>query len=235
MRFIIRELPYEKPLAAGQLRYELNGQTTGAVEEWRLTSAASGYRFLRVDLDARAAASGDSYLYHLVLDERGRPERLSYRFWGADLQVKGNVLLEPGNLTATRQTNGQRYEDLIEFSASCGFWFPSSIGLGLLGNCAQGGPPPDAAVTRAITLNAAFSRSPLAEAEAFALQAAEVKLKLGSVETLLVMGQEVNVRPFTIRWQEQVRTIWLDGQNWPLKMARADGLMAVETRRIRYV
>jgi hypothetical protein len=234
MRFIIRELPYERPLAAGQMRYELNDQVTGAVENWRLTSAASGYRFLRVDLDARNAESGDSYLYHLVLDASGRPERLSYRFWGHGLQVTGNVLLDSGNLTASRQVNGTRYEDLVEFTASCGFWFPSSIGLGLLGNCAQGGDPPGAGIARAITLDAALDRMPLEEAQFFALRPVEVELRLGNSERLQFLGQEVMVRPFTIRWLDQERTIWLDNTNWPLKMARSDGLTSIETRHIRY-
>jgi hypothetical protein len=235
MRFIIRELPYEKPLAAGQMQYEINGQATGAVEKWRLTSAASGYRFLRVDLDARDAQSGDTYLYHLVLNGKGQPERLSYRFWGPTLQVTGNVLLESGNLAATRQVNGTRFEDLVEFTTSCGFWFPSTIGLGLLGNCAQGGRPPGDSVIRAVTLNARFNELPSVKAHAFALEASEVKLTLGISEKLVVMRREVAAKPLTIRWQDQERTIWLDESNWPLKMARSDGLSSVETRLVHYV
>ena len=71
MRFIIHELPYERPLLAGRLRYERDGQPTGAIEFWRLTDAVDGYRFLRVDLDARDAASGRSWLYHATLDAAG--------------------------------------------------------------------------------------------------------------------------------------------------------------------
>jgi hypothetical protein len=234
MRFIIRELPYEKPLAAGQMRYEINGRATGAVEKWRLTAAASGYRFLRVDLDARDAQSGDSYLYHLVLNDSGQPERLSYRFWGQALQVTGNVLLELGNLTSTRQVNGTRYEEMVEFAASCGFWFPSTIGLGLLGKCIRGGRLPNEGTTRAVTLNSRFNELSLVKAEAFALQATEVKLELGIGEELVVMGREVTTRPLTMCWQDQERTVWLDESNWPLKMVRGDGLSSVETRLIRY-
>jgi len=32
MRFIIHELPYERPRLAGQLRYKRDGQPTGTVE-----------------------------------------------------------------------------------------------------------------------------------------------------------------------------------------------------------
>ena len=94
MRFIIHELPYEKPVAAGRFRYEQNSQATGAVEHWRLTTAVDDYHFVRVDLDARAATSGHTYLYHLVLNPAGRPERLHYRFWTTGVEVTGNILLD---------------------------------------------------------------------------------------------------------------------------------------------
>ncbi len=73
MRFIIHQLPYERPIVAGQLRYERDGAPTGAVEQYRLTAAVDGYRFLRVDLDARTAPSGRSTLYHLTLNPDGQP------------------------------------------------------------------------------------------------------------------------------------------------------------------
>ncbi len=60
MRFIVHEQAYEKPIAAGQLRYERDGRATGAIESWRLTRAVEGYEILRVDLDARTAESGHS-------------------------------------------------------------------------------------------------------------------------------------------------------------------------------
>lgn len=234
MRFIIRELPYEKPLAAGSLRYEFEGRATGAVEKWRLTSAVSGYRFLRVDLDAREAESGHSHLYHLVLDENGRPERLSYRFWGAGLQVSGNVLLENETLTATRRVNGDRHEDLIDFQSHCAFWFPSSVGLGLLANCAQGSEPPGDGSVTAVTLAVTFDNGRIAAEAAFALVSAEVHLTMGLPEQIPLMGEAVTVRPLAISWQDQERTIWLDAHNWPIKMRRGDGLTATETRYVRY-
>ena len=76
MRFIIHELPYERPLLSGRLRYERDGVPSGAVESWRLTAAVDGYRFLRVDVDAREAPSGRSWLYHLTLNPAGLPDRV---------------------------------------------------------------------------------------------------------------------------------------------------------------
>jgi hypothetical protein len=91
MRFIIHEQPYEKVVAAGELRYEQEGVTTGAVEHWRLTTAVDSYQFLRIDLDARSAPSGQSTLYHLVLNENGRPERLRFRQWSGEHKIAGNL------------------------------------------------------------------------------------------------------------------------------------------------
>lgn len=234
MRFIIRELAYEKPLAAGQLRYEIDGEAMGAVEKWRLTSAASGYRFLRVDLDAREAQSGCSYLYHLVLDENGRPERLSFRFWASDMDVKGNVLLEDEILTTSREVNGRRYEDEVTFQANCAFWFPSSIGLGLLANCAQGGRPPAEGPMMSVTLKPYGEDGRHDAQDAFALRRTQVNLTAGPEEQLEIMGRNQWVTPLDIRWDDQVRTIWLDEYNWPVKMKRGDGLTAVENRYVRY-
>lgn len=227
MRFIIREQPFERVLAAGKLQYEQAGRPTGAVERWRLTTAASGYRFLRVDLDAREAASGHTYLYHLLMNENGRAERLQYRFWGSGLQIKGNVLLEEKSVTVSRETNGQHFEEEVELPAAYGFWFPSAVGLGLLADLASAGQP-----ETAVTLHATID--PQTAAEVLALQQTAVSLVPGNEEQLTVMGQPVAVRSVTIRWDEQERTLWLDEHNWPLKMRRDDGLTAVETRYIRY-
>ena len=99
MRFIIQEQPREKILASGRYRFEQNGVPTGAVESWRLTAVADTYRFLRVDLDAREAASGHSYLYHAVVNAEERIERLKYRFWSDALTIVGDVVLEETAVT----------------------------------------------------------------------------------------------------------------------------------------
>jgi hypothetical protein len=234
MRFIIRELTHETPLAAGQLRYERDGQATGAVEQWRLTAAPDDYRFLRVDLDARDARSGHSYLYHLVLNQHGRPERLSYRFWGSGLQVTGNVLLEDEALTATRRVNGQRYEESIPFPEFCTFWFPSSVGLGLLANCPQGGDPPLNDQVMTVILEAVSDGGLETAESAFSLKSLDVMLTMKAGEIIDIMNNEVMVRPLLVCWQDQERILWLDENNWPVKMRRGDGLTAVETRYLRY-
>lgn len=238
MRFVLREQPYEKPLASGQLRYEQDGRPTDAVESWRLSQAVDGYQFLRVDLDARQAASGHTYLYHLVLHKNGRPERLQYRFWGSGFNVSGHVLLFDGSATASRLVNGQRFEEEITVSGRPAFWFPSSAGLGLLANLAE------EKIAAAITLqvpayaehNSGGDGRPVTgdPAKVFALQQAETHLHYGNKERLAVMDQEWTVRPLSIRWSGQMRTIWLDANSSVLKMVRDDGLTAVATRYIRY-
>ncbi|MCL4266283.1 MAG: hypothetical protein KJ069_23960 [Anaerolineae bacterium] len=214
MRFIVHEQAYEKPIASGLLLYERDGRATGAVESWRLTKAVEGYEILRVDLDARAAESGHSYLYHLVRRADGRAERLSYRFWGDDLMVEGNLLLADTAVTNTRTVNGQTSTEDVELEPGYGFWFPSSVGLGLLAGFGGG---------TAVTLDSVSSEQLAVSSEqlvAFALQVVEV----------VVTGE----RPLTIRWLENERTIWLDEHGWVVKMRRGDGLTAVETRAIWY-
>ncbi len=106
MRFIIRELPYERPLLAGRLRYERDGVPTGAVESWRLTQALDDYRFLRVDLDAREAPSGRSSLFHVTLNPAGRPEQIKYRLWGNGPEVSGTAVWEGNEVIAARRVDG---------------------------------------------------------------------------------------------------------------------------------
>ncbi|HRQ37569.1 MAG TPA: hypothetical protein PLD25_06615 [Chloroflexota bacterium] len=214
MRFIVHEQAYEKPIASGQLRYERDGRATGAVESWRLTRAVEGYEILRVDLDARTVESGHSYLYHLVRRADGRAERLSYRFWDNDLMIEGTLLLEDTAVTNTRTVNGTTYTDDVDLRSGYGFWFPSSIGLGLLAGFGGG---------TAMTLTSVNSEQLAVSgerSEVFALRVVEV----------MVSGE----RPLTIRWLENERRIWLDEHGWVVKMERGDGLTAVETRAVWY-
>lgn len=224
MRFIIHELPYEQPLAAGQLRYAENGVATGALEAWRLTAAVDGYHILRVDLDARAAASGHSYLYHLVLNPYGQPEQLKFRFWGSDLDVNGQVVLEETAVIATREVNGRRYETVLNIAPNYRFWFPACMGLGLL----AGNKNSD--VVTAVSLRSAPSDA----ASAFRLFTTQVRLEAGSSEKLTLLDQVYTTRPLTIRWDREIRRLWLDDNNRPLKMERGDGLTAVAIRHIQY-
>lgn len=232
MRFIIHEQPFEKPLATGLLRYEQDGRSTGTVEHWRLTEAAEGYRFFRVDLDARDGASGDSYLYHLVLNPDNRPERLKFRFYNPRTTITGDLLMEDSVVTLIRDINDQQGEHHFEETAKADnqtvFWYPSAMGLGLL---AYSHPDPLPAGTFP---TGTFPAITLDKAADFALRRVNVTLQPGEKETLAVARQNVVVRPLLIRWQDQSRTIWLNPHKRPVKMVRGDGLAAVEVHHIHY-
>ena len=217
MRFVLHEQSYEKPIASGKLVYEQAGQPTGAVESWRLTEAVEGYRFLRVDLDGRAAASGNSSLFHLTLNPQGQPERLLFRFFGSNVQIKGSVLFDGNVLTIVRELTEQaRQEEQLEATH---FWFPSTVGLGLLAGLAGEGQ------VEAGMLDAAASFAP----RLIALHYHE-----GQPETVEVMGKQWQTRPLTFTWADQTRTVCLDAHHQPLLTKRQDGLLSRETRYVRY-
>lgn len=221
MRFIIREQEHEEPRSAGLLRYQLDGALTGAVEEWRLTAASGGYHFLRVDLDARDAESGDSYLYHLALDPAGRPIRLKFLFFNSETHIAGDLQIDDHSALLSREVNGRRLEDEQDLHSEWGFWFPSTIALGLLAASASGGER-----IWAITLE---------RESGFGLRALTAQLDWQSEEEMDVARQSLWVRPCLIRWNGHSRKVWLDEDCWPVKMRRSDGLKAVESRRIRYI
>ena len=219
MRALIRELPYERPIAAGRYRYERDGRPTGATESWRLTAAQEGYRFLRVDLNAQAATSGDSYLYHLTLDGAGRPDRLSFRYFGATFRAAGNLLFAEDAVTLARTVDGRRLETESAVSPGYAFWFPATAGLALLAKEADDDEP-----MSAVTLD---------KHEQFALRLVDLRIRRRRPQTLSIMGDELDLQPLIISWAEQQRTIWIDQHSWPLKMERAE-LTAIETRYVRY-
>jgi len=224
MRFIIHELSYEKPIASGLWRYSRDRKPTGTLEHWRMTEAVDGFRFLRVDLDARAAESGRSYLYHLTMDENGRPVQLKYRYWGLDLEIIGTVLFEDDAVIVTRNNKNDRRENVLQLSSGYAFWFPATTGLSLLT-----GMSPAKSKT-AVTL-----RSTSDELESLMGPfVTTVNITSQDPEEVEIMGQTRTLQPITIRWQDQQRKTWLDQTNWPLMMKRGDGLTAVETRHIRY-
>ncbi len=226
MRFIIKEQPYEKLLAAGMWRYERDGRATGAVEHWRLTEAAAGYRFLRVDLDARDAESGHTYLYHALLNEDGRIERLKYRFWGSGIQVRGDVLLDPETVTASREVNGVSESETLKMPAGYGFWFPSAEGLGLA-----------AQLPGVVTIPAAALNSVAGGPDTLAVARVELTRYMAITDFVEenVAGQKVWVSPRRVAWNGRERMVYLrqdDGR--PVKMVREDGLTAVAVRHIQY-
>lgn len=223
MRFIVREQGYEKPIAAGQFRYEEDGQPTGAVESWRLTTAVSGYQILRVDLDARNASSGDSYIYHLVQQDDGTPERLGYRYWSTGLMIEGTVLFEGDHVSCRRNVNGRTLEETIPVND--GFWFPSTIGLGVASRLSNKNE-----VTTATLNNQPNQEDTLALMGKTMNQSVE-----SNTETYTLNQKSFTISVKTFSWASSNRAVWIDtDKNWPLKMTREDGLTAVETRYIWY-
>ena len=230
MRFIIKEQPYEKIVAAGKYRYELDGMPTGAVESWRITAVTDGYHFLRVDLDAREAESGHSYLYHAVLNPDGQVERLKYRFWGNGLEIVGDVVLDDEAVTATRKVNGTDYDQALDLPKGYRFWFPSVAGLHFAGW--RGNDP-----KTAVTLN-----SHIGGPDTLAVQVVEFEY-YPLITDHLEMEAAGKVRPYSpwrLAWNDQERIIWRDAETgWPIGMERlkwkgGGRLTAVATQYIRY-
>ena len=230
MRFIVKEQDYEKPIGAGLLRYELDGVPTGAVEQWRLTQALDGYEVLRVDLDAREAASGHSYLYHLVRQADGVPVRLAYRFWGSGLQIEGTLLFSETNITGTRAVNGRTHSEDLDIEPGTLFWFPSAIGLGLALKAKK------VTGNTAVTLNGKIGGE-----ETLALQqiSGDVFFMITDTKPLEVAGKPIETVPTMVRWNGNERIVVRDQNYWPVAMQRlnfAEGkiLSAIESRYIWY-
>ena len=222
MRFIIHEQPYEKPVAAGKFRFEQQGKKTGAVETWRLTAAAEGYRFLRVDLDARDAPSGHTYLYHAVLNADDQIERLKYRFWDreAQLQVSGDLVVEETAVSASRTVNGQIFAQALEMPAGFGVWFPSVTGLGFAARLQRPYPQPT------VTLNNQIGGS-----ETLAAHKVDISVALSPTapEEQLTAGQKMITARRQISWEKNWRLVTLDEKMWPIGLERespvGDGLL----------
>lgn len=230
MRFIVKEQSYEKPIAAGLLRYALDGEPTGATEQWRLSQALDGYEILRIDLDAREAASGNSYLYNLVRQTDGTPERLAYRFWGDGLQVAGTLLFSETNITGTRTVNGRTHEEDLDIAPGTLFWFPSAIGLGLVLRAKK------VTGNTAVTLNSAVGSENM-----LALQqvSVDVFFMITDTKPMEIAGKVMETVPTMVRWNGNERIVVRDQNYWPVAMQRpnfTDGKMltATETRYIWY-
>ena len=227
MRFLVKEQRYEKQIAAGQFRYELNGEPTGAVETWRLNAAMDGFEILRVDLDAREADSGHSYIYHLVRQANGHPERLAYRFWGdsdpiGHLEIEGTLLFEERSILGTRSVNGVTYAEDIDIKRGTGFWFPSAVGLGLAATMKSG---------TAVTLNNVIGGKNTLALKQIDMQVTPMVDDFVDVE---IAGKMVKATSWQVSWKDHMRFVLRDEHGWPIKMQRNDQLTAVETRNIWY-
>lgn len=215
MRKLIQQMPYERPLAAGRYVYTEDGVPTGATEEWQLSAAMEGYRFLRVDLNA-GETSGDHVLYHLVLDGAGRPERLKYRLFRTGLQIMGDLLFEDALALLSRNVNAQQVTSEAPFAQGTAFWFPASAGLSLLGGMEAEGA--------ALTLN---------RAQNLALWPTHLNLSVGAVQTVGIMGRRIQASVVTARWENEERIGWFDEHQWPVRVQRG-ALTATESRYVRY-
>jgi hypothetical protein len=220
MRFLIREQSFERLAAAGRLVYELEGQPTGLVEAWRVTDVADGYRFWRIDLDARKTPSGNSYLYHVVLNRSGQPVRIKFRAFGLQLAAQGDVIVDDTAVTVVRHVNGHSFEDVINRPPMVAPWFPAAGGLALLAAQAI-----DASEIGAVMVE------PSAPANA---ERQVVEFVWWQEDQVPVSGSMIPARHCSIRWSGKQRDLWLDAYGWPVKMVRGDGVAALESTYIRH-
>jgi hypothetical protein len=220
MRFIIREQEYEKLIASGRFRYEMQDRVTGANEAWRQTKVAGGYGFIRVDLDRRETSKSATTLYHLVLSLDNRPARLKFRHFEQMKELNGDVQFQEGNVSLSRQVNGRRLEDELGVEPGFRFWFPSTIGLSLL--CNQ---DIDEGSFTAITLD---------PEQDFKLVERTVTINLQEKDRLTVAGRSTIVQRYLITINKQTHVVWIDEHRWPIIMEYTDGSRAIETQPIRY-
>ena len=222
MRFIIHQQPYERSIVSGTLQYERDGQPTGAVEHYRMTTAVEGYRFLRVDLDARQAPSRRSTLYHMTLDPDAQPEQLKYRLWQDGLEIAGVVSWDGEDIAATHEVNGSVFEDTVEAAA---FWFPSGAGLSLLRPLADHGEN-----VAAVTLE----QDTADLAQAMALRPTSVTVRAKESLEVEVTGSAFQAQEYEINWENQQRRVWLHEDGWPVRVWRDDGLIGVARQLVFY-
>lgn len=213
MRFLINEKPYERPIAAGSLRYIEDGAATGTQEHWRMTRTTRDDLIVRVDLDARDNG-GSSYLYHYIEDSNGVMQRLVYRAFGDGMRVSGSILLEDGHFIDSRVVDGETVEDAISADH---LLFPSTTGLAVL--------------ARHIT------QATVAILDIFADE-----IKLHSVamnctradDAELTIGRKlIQAQTNILNWQDQTRTVQ-HHDGFPLTVNRHDGLTATSAQFIFY-
>ena len=140
MRYLLKEQPYERPLAAGTLVYERESGVPSVLEHWRLTEALDGYRFFRIDLDERAV-TGRSLLFHLLLNEQNRVENLRFRLFSPRQRGEGQVIIEKEMVTVVRTVDDKHFEDeLPGMSGEFPLFVPTAAGLSLVRPWAGHGP-----------------------------------------------------------------------------------------------
>jgi hypothetical protein len=220
MRFIIREQEYEKLSASGRFRYEMQDRATGANESWRQTVVTGGFGFIRVDLDRRETLKAATTLFHLAQSPGHRPIRLKFRHFEQMKEINGDVQIQEGNVTLSRQINGRRYDDELKVAQGFSFWFPSTIGLSML--CKQD------------IKESSFTAVGLDPEEDFRLIDKTVTIKWQEKERLTVAGRSSVAQRCLIVTNEKTNAVWLDEYRWPVFFQYADGEQAIETQPVRY-
>jgi hypothetical protein len=219
MRFIIREQEYEKLVAAGKFRYEMQGKPTGVTESWRITQLSKEYRLLRVDLDARSTAENSSTLYHMALGSDWRPERLKFRHFAGSTEVAGDLLFDEDAVSLYRDINDRRLEDEEMMHSDYRFWFPSVIGYTLLF-----GEP-------VIT---SFQTLTMDQKKDFGLIRRRADIERSGREVVELSGWKVLAQRYLLTWNSERVRLWLDEHGLPILLEQKDGFRAKESQYIRY-
>ncbi|MGB1250970.1 MAG: hypothetical protein ACPG8W_10180 [Candidatus Promineifilaceae bacterium] len=227
MRFLVSEKAYETPIASGRLRYEKDELETGVLESWRLTKTEYGDRILRVDYDSRTL-NGQSFLYHLMLDENDAPQRLVYRYLhdnGAELS--GNLLFTEATMLNSRKIGEAHFSEEMALRP---ILFPSAIGAGFAAR-ALITPRVRSAEVGVLDMHAT-------DAHLLNLQTQTVTIRHQRTRNLKIVrvGRTTHrTTTLELAWGEQSYKLWLDLKHkWPLKVERKNGTIAHETQYIRF-
>jgi len=226
MRFLIREMEYEKPVASGSLRYEQDGNPTGLVEAWRFSSALDGFHFLRVDMDANNPRNQETLLVHVLLNPDREMERMKFRYFESQIEISGDMQFNHDVITLNRivldkfQKTEQRQLDEIPRKAGTVF----SV-------------PPTAVLSLATSLVLEDDRVPMITLDresSFAMQEDTASFAWTMEEERAILRNVIAVRQCSICWRMKETRLWLDKTYWPVSASFSSGLSAVEIAYWRY-
>jgi hypothetical protein len=226
MRFLMREMEYERPVASGTFRFEADGQPTGSVESWRFSRALDSYSFLRVELDTHSQRDQEICLYHALLSPDMDMERLKFRYFGSRVEIEGDLQFDDHIVFMNRlisiKMNGEkrRIVEEIPLESEAVLWFESIAGQGL--------------AAAKVAENSQRSLLILEKEMDFASRHGSARFHWGEEESRTVLRQQVAVRPCSISWDKSSVDIWLDEFSWPVSAAYASGITASETAYVRY-
>jgi len=226
MRFLMREMEYETPVASGNLRFERNGEATGLVEAWKFTKALDGYSFLRIDVDSNSPYNQEITLVHVLLNRHMTIERLKFRFFGTQFDVDGDVQFDRNLMTLNRlisdkdKNTKKRLVEEFPFDPYTVFIFPTIANLAL--------------ITLAIPEDGQRAYVMLDKDGHFSSQFGNAQIKWGEEEDREISRRKVAVRPCSISWDTGQARLWLDELNWPVRASLSDDVLAAEVAYWRY-